>query len=58
MDDALFDFMDIYNDQSLPDGAWQAMLQDAVEVYNKVNGTDHEPHQSFLDYVSSDQCQK
>src|SRR6478752_9383488 len=47
----LFNYMETHDDNDMPDGAWQAMLQGAVEEFNEDNGTNHDPYDMFLEYV-------
>lgn len=37
MNDDLFHFMDANNDNTAPDGAWWAALENAVEIWNTVH---------------------
>lgn len=52
--EALFTFMDIYNDKNLVDCKWQAQLQDSVRLYNRINHTTFDPYQSFIDYIQTE----
>jgi hypothetical protein len=47
----LFMFMESMNDDDLPDGAWEAVLEAAVEQYNELESTNFDPHTMFLEYV-------
>ncbi len=46
----LFEFMSTFDDSDAPDGAWQAMLEDAVTQYNEQNNTDFDPFEAWLAY--------
>ena len=45
-DQGLFDYMDFYDDDDAPDGAWWAMLEDSVGIYNIANKTQYDPFES------------
>lgn len=47
----LFYFMQVHDDDEAPDGAWQAMLEDAVQFYNEEHGTDYDSLEAFLAYL-------
>lgn len=47
----LFDFMEAFDDEDAPDGAWQAMLEDAVNEFNESQGTTFDSNDMFLEYV-------
>jgi hypothetical protein len=49
----LFAFMSTFDDADAPDGAWQAMLEDAVRQYNEANGTDFDPFDAWLAYCEA-----
>ena len=53
--DELVKFLDDngFNDDSLPDGAWQAMLEDGVKEYNRKNGTRYDPFDGFMYYIKN-----
>ena len=51
MNDELFYFMDAYTDDNAPDGAWQCMLEDAVNFFNKDNGTNYDSFDTFHEYL-------
>lgn len=40
--------MELYED--LPDGAWWAVGEETVELFNKEHGTDWDPHEGFHYY--------
>lgn len=50
----LFNYMDAVHkeNKSLPDGAWECILQDAVTTFNQVNGTDFDPFDSWNDWIN------
>lgn len=47
----LFLWMEDFDNAELPDGAWQAVLEDAVTTFNEENNTQFDPLDSFLEYV-------
>jgi len=47
----LFHYMQANDDSDLPQGAWQAMLEDAVEAYNNQHGTNFDPYDMFMEYI-------
>ncbi len=47
----LYDFLEAYDDDSLPDGAWQALLMEGVEQFNIAYNKDIDPHEGFMAYV-------
>lgn len=46
-----FAYMDAHNNQDAPDGAWQAMLEDAVEMFNEDHGTNFDSHDMFIEWA-------
>ncbi|MBO9492111.1 hypothetical protein J7384_17245 [Endozoicomonas sp. G2_1] len=46
----LFEWMSTNDDQTLPDGAWQAMLEDAANTFNLLNKTQFCTYGSFIAY--------
>jgi hypothetical protein len=40
-----------FDDNNLPDGARQAVLENAVEQYNEANNTHYDPFDLWLEYV-------
>lgn len=48
------DWMDGYCDffDDLPDGAWQAACESAVEVYNQTYGTHIDPYDGWMYWVT------
>jgi len=44
-------FMEAHDNPNASDGAWQAMLEDAVVMYNEQNGTDYDPFDSWMEYI-------
>lgn len=40
----LFAYLDAADNDDLPDGAWWATLEEAVEYFNKGNGTTFNPN--------------
>lgn len=49
----IFAYMDSLNNHELPDGAWQAQLEEAVVSYNDAMGTNFDPYDTFIDYCLS-----
>lgn len=47
----LFEFMESFDDDELPDGAWQGMLMNAVDHFNESEGTKYDPHEMWLQYT-------
>lgn len=41
------------DNDDLPDGAWQAVIEDAVIVYNKQHKTKFDPFEAWLTYIQS-----
>jgi hypothetical protein len=50
---SLFEYMELFDDDDAPDGAWQAILEDAVETFNEANGTNYDPNDAFHDYIEN-----
>lgn len=48
----LFHYMNACNDPEASDGAWQAMLESAVEVFNADNSTDYDPFDSWHEWMA------
>jgi hypothetical protein len=47
----LCDFLEAWDNDELPDGAWWAMLMEGVEAYNDEYDGDIDPHDGVLAYV-------
>lgn len=47
----LYLWMEDFDNAELPDGAWQAALEDAVKTFNEENDTHYDPFESFLEYT-------
>lgn len=47
----LFDFLIAYDHDDLPDGAWQAMIEDGVKDFNDEFGAFVDPYEGFMAYV-------
>ncbi len=52
MTEDLYTFMHGFDFDDLADGAWQALLMDAVTFYNDKNSTNFDPHDAFLAYCA------
>ena len=51
LSDELFWFIDAHNDDDLPDGAWFAVLEDAVTYWNKKHGTNFDENEAVHAYL-------
>ncbi len=51
MNNALFDFLADHDLDDLPDGAWQQMIEDAVEEWNRLFKTKYDPYDTWLAYI-------
>ena len=53
--DGFCDWMDGYQDASgadeMPDGAWGAMMQEGVDLYNETEGTHIDSHEGWLYWI-------
>lgn len=47
----MIEAMKLADDDSLPDGAWQARLQEAAEEWGRRNGVNVDGFDAFIDYV-------
>jgi len=49
------DFMESYMDafDDLNDGAWETVIKEGVEAFNKTYHRDLDPHEGFLHYIES-----
>lgn len=48
--DSLIKYIETFDDDDLPDGAWQCMIEDSVEMYNEANNTKYNPTDVFIYY--------
>lgn len=50
----LFSYMSVVEESypDAPDGAWQQMLEDAVDSFNNENKTNYDSFDMFLEYVA------
>ena len=48
----LVDFMAAFDDDSLADGAWQAMLEEGGEAYSQEFNVAIDGHDAFMEYVT------
>lgn len=44
-------YMAAHDDDDTPDGAWQAILEDAAEEWGRNNGVDVDGFDAFMDYA-------
>jgi len=51
MNDELFWFIDAHDDDDLSDGAWWAVLEDAVRYWNKEHGTELDENDTVHEYL-------
>lgn len=51
MNETLFAFLQAFDDDEAPDGAWQAKIEDGVVAWNEDNNKDLNPFNTFLNYV-------
>lgn len=49
--DTLIATLSAYDNSDLPDGAWQAMLEDGAKAFTKAYGISIEPFDAFMEYV-------
>ena len=49
--DTLIGFMSAYDNDDLPDGAWQAMLEDGAKAFSKEFEIHIDPYDAFMEYV-------
>ncbi len=47
----LFGYLSAHDDDDAPDGAWWAMLEDGVALYNEQYHTNHDPHETVAAYL-------
>ncbi len=50
----LLEAMFLADDSQASDGVWQAMIEDAVSMYNTRNHTDYNTYDAWLWYIQSD----
>ena len=51
IDEDLMYFMEGHDNDNLPDGAWQGVLEDAVHIFNTKYNTTYDSHDSFMQYI-------
>ena len=51
MNTELFGFLQAFDDDDLPDGAWQAKIEDGVVAWNEDKGTNLSPFDTWVEYV-------
>lgn len=49
----LIGFLEAYDHDDLPDGAWQAMIEDGVKDFNEWQGASVDPFDGFMAYVEA-----
>ena len=49
----LFDFLEAYDHDDLPDGAWQAMIEDGVKDFNDAFEANVDPFDGFMAYIEA-----
>jgi len=49
-DSLLCSYLQVYDNDDLPDGAWQAMIEDGVDAFNEDYGTVYDRNEGFLIY--------
>lgn len=49
--DDLFYFIDAHNDDDASDGAWWAMLENAVTAWNEKHGTNYDENETVHAYI-------
>lgn len=49
----LVDFLQAWDMDDLPDGAWQAMLEEGAEAYSDEFGISIDPHDAFIEYCTA-----
>lgn len=52
MDDHLFGYLSVHDDDDAPDGAWWAKLEDGVRFYNEQHHTNHDPFETVHAYIA------
>lgn len=52
MNDDLYYYMDAFNDEDAPDGAWWAILENAVTFFNAENETSYDPFEMVHAYIT------
>lgn len=50
----MFGYMSTFEDDSLPDGAWQATLEWAAEDWGEMEGVSVDGFEAFMEYVKHD----
>lgn len=47
----MYAYMSAHDDDDMPDGAWQAMLEDAAKEWARKNGEEVDGHDAFMEYL-------
>lgn len=58
MNEELFAFLQAFDNDDAPDGAWQAQIEDGVTFWNEDKKTNLDPFDTFLDYVAEAERQE
>lgn len=49
--DTLIAYLSAFDNKDLPDGAWQAMLEDGAKAFSEDFGISIEPFDAFMEYA-------
>lgn len=58
MNEELYAFLQAFDNDDLPDGAWQAMIEDGVRAWNNDKSAKRDPFDTFLQYVAETERQE
>ncbi len=47
----LFEWMALHDHEHLSDGAWMACMEEGVDVYNDLHGTDYDAEEMLIHYL-------
>jgi len=51
--EGFLEFLEAWDDDTLPDGAWQALLEEGVDAYNQEHDANIDSYEGFMAYVES-----
>jgi len=51
----MYAYMSAMDNDDLPDGAWQACLEDAAKEWGNMNGVEVDTHDAFIGYIEESQ---